>query len=226
MTPKGSRIAILVALVLAAMAACSPGIFGLPEAPEIRSLTLDRYEVDPDDTVTAVVSIKDAKDKSLTYEWSCAAGRFLPPLDQARALWKAPAVGGAYRLGVKVSNEDKSSSRTVDVTVRSFTLPAVRLLSPEDGARLVQYSTLAVAAEARHENGIARVDLLLNGSLRATLNGRADGRYDFTCALDAPSGPATVTVTAVANVTGRAASDSVTVSVEGIVLGRPARTQG
>jgi hypothetical protein len=224
MKAYAGRTAVALACGLAAWTGCSSDLFNPPKAPEITGLTLSRYEVDPGDTVVAAVSIRDAKDQILHYDWTASGGRFLPPLDVSQIQWKSAAEGGVYLLTVKVSNEDKSSSRSQDITVRSFALPDVTILAPEDNAYFVQYSTLAVSARARHDNGIARVDLFLGANLMATLNGRTNGMYSFTCPLDVPSGPIWVRIEAVANVTGRAGSDSARIHVEGIVPGKASRS--
>jgi hypothetical protein len=211
------------AVVLVFLLACSPDIFKPSREPDIKSLSLDRYETDPGETVTAAVSASDSKGQTLRYEWSVSAGQLIPPLDGSSVKWKVPAVGGVYKITVKVSNDDKSASRTASATVRSPVNPDVKILSPAEGSHWVQHSTLAVSGRARHDNGIARVDLFLNGSRKATLNGHANELYDFTCELEEPAGRASVRVEAVANVTGRAACDSMTIVIDGIVPGKAAR---
>ena len=202
---------------------CSSDLFNPPKAPEITGLELDRYEVDAGDTVTMTVLVTDSKDPSLHYEWTADNGRFIPPLDKPQVKWKAPVAGGIYTISVKVSNEDKSASRTQNVTVRSFAIPDVKIIEPGDGSHWVQYSTLSVTAHARHENGIARVDLFVNNHLKATLNGHPADGYAFTCDLNEPSGQAVVKIEATANVTGMAGKDSVSISIEGIVQGKTIR---
>jgi hypothetical protein len=193
------------------------------KSPEIQSLELDKYELDPGETVTATVSATDANGQTLIYEWTVSGGQLLPPLDRSQVRWKTPAVGGVYRITVKVSNEEKSASRSVNATVRSLVNPVVKILSPSEGSRWLQHTDLSVTAQARHDNGIARVDLFLNRSRKATLNGRTDGMYAFTCELDEPAGPAKVRIEAVANVTGSAGSDSVGIFIDGVVIGKTAR---
>jgi hypothetical protein len=193
------------------------------KSPEIQSLELDRYELDPGETVTATVSATDANGQTLIYGWTVSGGQLLPPLDRSQVKWKVPAVGGVYQITVKASNDEKSVSRSVSATVRSLVNPVVKILSPSEGSHWLQHTTLALSAQARHDNGIARVDLFLNGNLQATLNGRTDGQYDFTCALEDSAGPAKVRVDAVANVTARVGSASVGIVIDGIVIGKPAR---
>jgi hypothetical protein len=223
------RIAPWAAVALTVMLACSAAsdLFNpnkKPEikSPEIQSLELDKYELDPGETVTATVSATDANGQTLRYEWMVSSGQLLPPLDRSQVRWKMPAVGGVYQITVRVSNDEKSASRSVSSTVRSLVNPVVKILSPSEGSHWIQHTTLSVTAQARHDNGIARVDLFLNGSLKATLNGWPSERYDFNCALEEPAGPAKVRVEAVANVTGRVGSDSVGILIDGIIIEKPA----
>ena len=223
LNPKG--LAVFLSLLLLAMLdpGCNSNLFKSTQAPEITGLDLDRYVTDPGDTVTATVTIKDSKDQTLSYEWTADIGQFIPPLNDSSVKWKAPAVGGVYHLTVKVSNDDKSASKSQAVTVRSFADPDVEILAPVEGSYWVQHSTLSVNARASHENGIARVDLYLNNKLKTTSNGHSNQIYNFTCPLDEPSGPAVVKVSAVANVTNREGMDSVNVFIEGVVLGKSGR---
>jgi hypothetical protein len=224
------RIAHWAAVALTFMLACSAAsdLFNPTRKPEIKSpaiqsLELDKYELDPGETATATASATDANGQALSYEWTVSGGQLLPPLDRSQVKWKTPVVGGAYRITVTVSNEEKSASRSVSATVRSPVGPVVKILSPSEGSHRMQHTTLSVTAQARHDNGIARVDLFLNGILQATSNGRTDARYDFTCALEEPAGPASVRIEAVANVTGRVGSDSVGIVIDGLIIGKSAR---
>jgi hypothetical protein len=215
------RLVLFLFLSAVITSGCNSDLFKPAKAPEISALNLDYYEVNPADTVTATVTVKD-DDQNLTFEWTTDNGQFIPPTDGSVIKWKAPATGGTYHITVKVSNDKKSSSKSQSVTVRSQIDPSVEIVSPAEGSYWVQHSALSVSARASHENGIGRVDLYLNGKLKATSNGRADGNYAFTCPLDEPSGSAVVKVAATANVTGRVGADSVHVNVEGVVLGKPA----
>jgi hypothetical protein len=227
----GIRFRIAAALsawiALVAALSCSSDLLNPKKTEDknvvIDSLELNAYEVDPGDTLTAKVSVTGSQNQTLQYTWTADGGQFIPPIDRPQVQWKAPAVGGMYQIGVTVSNGEKSASRSLNVTVRSLTNPDVKISSPTNGEYFVQYSTLSVTARARHDNGIARVDLYVNRNLKATLNGRTSEEYAFTCTLDEPSGPAVVKVEAVANVTQKVGRDSVKVWIEGIVLGKPVR---
>jgi hypothetical protein len=225
-----SNITFLLALtMLIAGLSCSSDLLNPSKKTEdknvvIDSLVLDAYVVDPGDTVTATVTVKDSKNQALSYDWTADNGWFLPPLDKAQVQWKAPAVGGAYRISVTVSNDEKSASRSVSLTVKSLINPSVKIVSPSDGGYFVKYDTLSVTAQAHHDNGIAYVDLYINRNYKTTLNGHPaeeeEKEYTFHWLLDEPSGPALVTVEAVSKVTEMVGKDSVNIFIEGIVLGK------
>jgi hypothetical protein len=216
-----SPIAALCAFAFILLLACSAAsdLFSPTQEPEITSLELDKYETDQNETVTATVSATDSKGQTLRFEWAVSGGQLLQPLDRSQIRWKMPAVGGLYRITVTVSNNEKSASRSASATVRSPEKPDVKILSPSEGSHWIQHTALAVSATANHVNGIARVNLFLNGSYKATLNGRKDGQYDFTCVLEEPAGPAKVRIDAV-SVTELTGSDSVAVVIDGMVLGK------
>jgi hypothetical protein len=214
-------LALLTMMILST--GCNSDLFKPAKAPEITALNLDFYEVNPADTVTATVMVKDQGDQGLIYEWTADNGQFLAPLDGPQIKWKAPAVGGSYRITIKVSNDEKSSSKFQTVTVRSLVDPSVEILAPAEGSYWVQHTTLTINARARHENGIARVELYINNNLKATVNGHRSEDYTLASSLDEPSGPAVVKVAAVANVTNRAGGDSTAIFIEGVVLGKTHR---
>jgi hypothetical protein len=218
------RWSVRIALIAAAIqfSGCNSDLFKSNEAPEITALQLDSYEVNPADTVTATVTVKD-DDQNLTYEWTTDNGQFIPPTGGSQIKWKAPATGGSCRITVKVSNDEKSSSKSQTVTVRSLADPSVEILAPTEGGFWVQHSVLTVNAHARHENGIARVELYLNNHLKTTASGHSSSDYTLASPLDEPSGQATVKVLAVANVTNRVGADSVQIVIEGVVLGKANR---
>jgi hypothetical protein len=213
----------IAACVFAALLSCSTDLFNPEKPPQISSLTLDRYEVDAGDTVTAVVTVRNAKDKALAYGWAATGGLLLLPSDQAAVRWKAPTTGGSYRITVTVTEEEKSASRSTDVTVRSLVLPDVMILSPQAGAYVVQHDSLEVRVRARHDNGIDRVRLYINGGLKKTADGGSGETYTFLCPVDAPAGEATVRVEAVARVSLLTKSDSIRVFIEGVVPGKTGR---
>lgn len=221
-------VVLLALAVLMAVLSCSSDLFNPSKKSEeknvvINSLEFDAYEVNPGDTVTAIVSVNDAQSQTLQYEWAADGGSFIPPLNKPQVLWKAPIVGGTYRISVTVSNGEKSASHSEKLTVKSLVNPSVKIVSPANGGYFVKYDTLTVNARASHDNGIEQVDLYINRNHKTVLSPTSlkDG---YACAwrLDEPSGPALVTVEAV-SVTNIVGKDSVTIFIEGIVLGKTRR---
>lgn len=199
---------------------CSPDIFQKSKAPVIVSLEMSAYEVDPGDTVLVTVHVQDSKDDVLHYEWSTNGGQFIQPLDRSEVRWKAPAVGGAFTITVKVSNEKKSSSQSETITVRSYLRPYVEILSPNNGEYHVQYTTLNVRVQAQHSNGIHFLSLYVNDTLQTVESGHSSEQYDFTYQLSDSAGSTEIKVEAIANTTGTIGQDSVNIVIEGIVLGK------
>ncbi|MBN2201032.1 hypothetical protein JW777_03690 [bacterium] len=220
---KKTITAIISAVFLTAALSCSTDLFNPEKPPQITGLTLDRYEVDPGDTLTAAVTVRDAKDKTLAYGWTATAGLFLLPSDQPAVRWKAPSTGGPHRITVTVTGEEKSASRSTDVTVRSLVLPDVFILSPQAGTYVVQHDSMQVRVRARHDNGIDRVRLFINSGLKKTADGGDGEIYTFDCPVDEPAGNASVRVEAVARVSFLTKSDSVSIHIEGVVPGKAGR---
>jgi hypothetical protein len=201
---------------------CDPDLFKQKQAPQIFSITSDKgFIINPGDTITLTVEATNPEEGELSYEWSAQAGVFLSSLDDKSVVWKAPFSGGTYPVRVKVSNADKSSERSADVVVRSMIAPLVRMIQPQDNAFLVQYSTIEIEADAIHENGIFRAWLVVNDTLEITQVPKIEGsRYKFTWNTDIPYGPAELKVIAEANITGVQGSDSVNVTIEGVIPGK------
>jgi hypothetical protein len=222
-TNRNHQKAIASVVFLTLALSCSTDLFNPEKPPQINSLTLDRYEVDAGDTVTAAVSVRNARDKALTYGWTASGGFFILPSDQSTVRWKSPSTGGSYSISVTVSEEDRSASRSTDVTVRSLVLPDVLILSPQAGAYVVQHDSLEVRARARHDNGLDRVRLFINGGLKKTVDGGSGEVYTFVCPVEEPAGEAIVRVEAVARVSLLTKSDSIRVFIEGVVPGKAGR---
>jgi len=214
---------IIAGIILFLILGCDSNIFDLPKEPVIESLESSRFIVDPGDTVHFSVSAKNPNKGTLQYEWLANGGQFLPPFDQPEIDWKSPVVGGLFQITVKVSNAKKSSSRSEQITVRSYVNPYVQILSPKNGAYVIQYSDVTIKARAQHNNGIHLVNFYVNDSLLARLSGGPNDEYNFTFPLAVSAGNAKLKVEAIANTTATIGKDSITVSVEGIILGKKNR---
>jgi hypothetical protein len=192
-------------------------LVGIKKAPVIEQMVLSRYEIDPGDTLLASVTVQDESGDVLHYEWSANGGQFIHPVDRPQVNWIAPAIGGVFTISIEVSNSEKSSTDSENVTVRSFVSPSIKILSPEKGAFLVQYDSLRVRGLAQHNNGINRVNLYVNDVLHAWTPGHQTNEYVFTTGLSIGAGPAEVKLEAIANVTFSIGRDSVMVTIEGVV---------
>ena len=211
--------AIAVAAILET--ACDSDLLKPKNAPVVDRVTAESYEVDPGDTLRVQVNVGQPNGEFLRFEWSESGGQILQPSDSAGVLWVAPMTGGTYRVSVKVSNEHKSASwETIEVTVRSFVKPAVHIVTPPaDGLSVVQYSLFTLEVRAIHSNGIHHVNFYINDHFQRQVSGHPDPAYSLAFEI-LDVGAVELKVEAVANVTGTAGTDSVTVNVEGIVLGK------
>ncbi|HDQ46214.1 MAG TPA: hypothetical protein ENN17_12085 [bacterium] len=203
------------------IAACSSELFNLSSSPVIERIEASAYEVDPGDTVTVKVIVKNDNDDPLQYTWTATGGRIIPPVNESEIRWIAPARGGIVTLQVTVANEKKSTEQSILITVRSHILPQVQIVAPKTDAFIVQNSLVEIRAVARHDNGIQQVDFIVDGSLCSRQAGTRDDNYRFEHRFVHPSGPLSIVVKATANVTGDVGADSVRVHVEGIILGKP-----
>lgn len=212
--------AILVLLTLACGSQLDK-IFGSPDPPEIERIHTvdDRYEADPGDTLTVVVTASNPEEGALSYHWSTSGGTLLQPVNRDTVRWVAPNAGGFYTISVSVSNTAEDPAEA-EVTIQVFSqeAPAVQITAPANGDDLVQFSTVTISASAFHVNGLQSITLWVNDSLRASrppLPGT--GSYEFDLYLDLPGGPNILRVVATANGTGLTGSDAVTVTIEEIL---------
>jgi hypothetical protein len=187
--------------------------------PVIDRFLLSRYVVDPGDTLTITVLLQEGTEP-LTYSWQAEEGQYIQPTDAATVTWQAPARGGTVKLTAKVSNDMGSDKHAQDVTVRSYVNPMVALRAPRDGIYFTQFQQINVEASASHENGIEALHLFVNDTLRSTLAGQTSSGYVFEQVLLGQSGLCKLKVEAEARTTGVVGKDSVTVHVEGIVIGK------
>jgi hypothetical protein len=193
----------------------------IQEPPKILSVECSAYTVDPGDTVDVSATLTNASDPGLDYQWTAEGGNFLPPVNQPQVQWKAPAVGGVYRITLTVANNDKVSDPfSQSITVRSFAAPYVEIITPADNSVFLQYSQIELAVQANHQNGIESVSLYLDETFISRVNGTASEEYRFTFQINEPAGIHILRIEAVASTTGVIGADEVAVRVEGVVLGK------
>lgn len=216
------KIYITLMILSLGMMHCGLDKLLLEEAPVLGDLTLNVYTVDPGDTVQATIEVESANGDELLYDWSVTGGIIIPPENHNTVMWKVPITGGGYRIEVQVSNEhEKSSSTHQNITVRSFELPQVEIVSPSHGVYFAQYSSLPVQVNASHQNGIANVRLYVNDVLQTTVEGKSNStHYHFAVELDQPAGNVEIKAEAMGSLAVASGLDSIVVITEGVVLGK------
>ena len=194
----------------------------LEEAPVLAELSLSTYTADPGDTIQAVIAVERANGDALLYDWSVTGGTILPPENHDTVYWKVPFTGGLYNISIEVTNEhDKSSSVQQNITVRSYEVPQVEIVSPASGAHFAQYATIPVKVHASHQNGIAHVSLYINDLLQVTVEGKSNAtQYDFSIELNQPPGNIEIKAEATGTLAVETGMDSVIIMTEGVVLGK------
>jgi len=190
------------------------------EKPIIEKVDASPGTVNPGDTVTAVVVATNPEDGPLTYSWSSDPnrGQFIQPANNDTVFWIAPIIGDTYTLKVIVRNEKPNSGQDI-VTVQSSLNPLVDISSPKEGTFFVQNETIEVTTSAYHDNKLSFVRLFANGKQVAEKGYSAQNDYNFSFQTDSTMvGNLIIKVVAEAfNQPGNIGSDSVIVSVEGIL---------
>lgn len=219
-------IFILFMILILPMFSC--GLESLIEdenVPEVSTIFSDaeNFIVNPGDTVLFWVDASDPKGKSLYYLWSMTSGEIIGSAQRDTMQWKAPLGGGEFPVRVKVSNTENSVTREEHITVISLLRPYVKVLKPEQAAFLVQYQNTTIDAQAFHDNGLLQVNLWINDTLLSSKSGNPDNSdmdYTFTWNGSAPAGITEIKISAVSKKTNIAGSDSITISLEGIIRGK------
>lgn len=200
-------------------------LFKFHSAPEIETIQFFPVEAFPGDTVTASITAKDPEGASLSYQWeiSPARGVVLGTTDQPVLKWLAPLEGGLYRFEVTVSNQYKEAKTSRQYRVLDLQKPLVQIHRPENGEYFTQLQSIEVEAEAYHSNGILKVELWVNDSLITIMPRVAGDLYAASFVPDTTFlGTTILKVMAEAALTHTINSDSVRISVEGILPGKVA----
>jgi WD40 repeat protein len=106
-----------------------------------------------------------------------------------------PAGVASFTLGAVAGDlgGNQGTAEEVTVTVIPDDKPAVQLLAPVAGARIVEGTSIAIAAEASDDVGVSAVEFFVNGVSRARLTS-PPYRFNFTV----PVGTAQLTIAVVA----------------------------
>ncbi|RMF57684.1 MAG: hypothetical protein D6748_10640, partial [Calditrichaeota bacterium] len=210
----GLTLAVLLITVLN----CNSDLFKTNQPPVIEDLypLNQMYQINPGDTVVIVVVASDPDEDELSYEWSASGGSFLFPQDRDTIRWVAPVIGGEYTITVLVKDsENNSSTEELKLQVLSQDNPTVKIVSPQDGDFLVQFSEITVSATAFHINGLQSVSFWVNDSLIEIQPPHSgDNIYEFLYSVNLPPGGHEFKILA-NSVTGRVGADSIQVQVEG-----------
>ncbi len=194
---------------------------GTYEKPIIDLVRAEPENVNPGDTVVAVVVATNPEKGLLTYSWkSPDGGRFIEPSNKDTVEWIAPFSGGTYSLEVTVKNDKKSRSKSDDVFVNNLENPLVNISSPKGNSYFVQNDKIDVAVTAYHDNKLAFVRLLVNGT-QIGQDKSYDASNDYLFSFNTDSlmvGDLKIKIIAVAfNQPENSGADSVTVVVGGIL---------
>ena len=216
---------ILFLIITIVLFACdaAEGLFTDRKAPNVNPIQSEiGFEVDPGDTLRLTVNATNPEDGELGYEWSADnnAGTIIGSVNETTFLWKAPLSGGTYRISVKVSNDYKSTTNYVDVIVRSKLNPYVNISAPSGGTYLIQFTPIIMEFEAVHNNGIALIYIYINDQKIDSLVGLTQTDYSYNWNVSASSGDKEIKVVAISKITDKVGSDSINVTIEGIIPGK------
>jgi len=195
------------------------------EEPEVSNIFSDAsgYIVQPMQTTRFWVIATNPEEGVLSYQWSVSGGEIIGSRQNDTLAWRAPVTGGQYSVSVKVSNSDKSVTRSREISVPSLNAPQVDITAPKSNEYLVQESTVIVNATALSENGIFQTDFFVNDSLVSSQSGNSANNYEFSWTIHEKAGPAEVKISATANTANQIrleGRDSIIVNVEGIIPGK------
>ena len=218
-------ISVILLIPVLLIIACDENLFkpgdetSDPEVSEIKS-DLSDFRIDAGGTARFWVDASDPDGGVLNFLWSSSGGDFLTSRQEDSVSWLAPLQGGDYSVQVKVSNKDKTVTRNRTITVRSLDKPIVAILSPVEGAFLVQYETVTIEADAFHDNGISTVEFFINDISIDLVDGNHTTSYSHDWVIESTAGPTEIKVEAKARITSTISADSILVSVEGVIPGK------
>lgn len=190
-----------------------------PEAGDIKT-DASGFVVQPLDTALFWIEAKDPAEGTLSYKWTVNGGEIIGSSGQSELTWRAPIKGGNYSINVEISNSENKISRSEVIKVPSLAAPKVKIMEPSPGSYVVQYTDLTIRASAIHENNIQVVQIWIDDIYTPSTPAVYNDVYEFVWKIDAAPGNHELKVRAVAQLTGVAGHDSLTIHVEGIVEGK------
>lgn len=145
----------------------------ITENPEITNIYASRNNIAINDTTKISVYATDKKDKNLSYFWSKEDGFFVSETDESEVVWQAPSQGGNYEITATVKNDsDKKARKTITITVISNDTPQINFLKPQNEEFISSaLETYEIKTKASHPNGIANIEIFVNGQKITTCFG-------------------------------------------------------
>jgi hypothetical protein len=219
---KPLSILLLGAVVLAFSACKLDELIKDIDPPQVSNIftTAESFMINPGDTALFWVKATDPQDESLTYKWTLGVGEIIGSAQSDTLTWKAPLSGGNFPVAVKVSNSEKSVTKSDNITVISFIRPYVKIIHPTASDYLVQYQPASIEARAYHDNGLTQVQLWINDIMVTGQSGVTALDYQFAWDGVAPAGLIEIKVSAISKITALTGSDSIRIPLEGIVRGK------
>ena len=195
----------------------------LPEAGQIECDDEDGdFKFEPGTIHKFWINAQDPEGEMLLFEWQTAGGELLGRTNSDTVRWQLPSIGGdSYSISVKIKNNHGEITRSQPITVRSYEKPVVTITSPLKGDYIVQHAQVDVTVNAFHELGIRLIQFFIDDSLMARQEGNNSGEYQFIWNVTQDSTLAEIKATAISKDTGVTGSDSITVNIEGFIIGKP-----
>ena len=220
-----NNILSFIILIAFFFTACDENLFKTkdevdpPQVGEVQTLLSDNSLYAGDTTKFWIIPT-NPDTGPFSFQWSATKGEFISTTDEDTCIWRAPFKGGDLTISVKVSNSEKSVTKTKQIIIKSLANPVVSILSPGQGIYLVQFESTEIKAEAFHDNGIFSVEFFVNDNLINTIGGNESNVYMINWSNTAPAGLTKIKVRAKAQITGTTSMDSVSVITEGVVPGK------
>jgi hypothetical protein len=223
-----NRLNTLLFVMLLLLLACKENAVENNEGPTVSNIFCSRsnFTLDPGDTVIFWIVASDSAAAELGYKWSAEAGTFLSSFTRDSVRWRAPGIGGVYKIQVEVSNNYDSTVKEASITVLSSSSPYVKIISPSANDVLVQNDLVEYKAECGHANGISEVRFFIDSVLyhippAGNCNSSKINVYSCTWQVNKETGVVELKVEAEScNHEAPTGSDSILVKIAGIIAGK------
>lgn len=212
-----SKIWIMCSLSICLFFAC-----GVVEKMSNRDPVIQKMSCDADslivvvgDTVRLTVEATDPDRDALTFRWEASGGYFVTHQEKT-VQWIAPVQEGDYDIAVTVRDRnDGVATDRITLTVISREKPKVAITNPKAGDYFLASSTVEIQVQVNPIRFIEKVDFYIDDHIIGT-----DNLTPFIQKWDCTGlvGQKEIKATAWRKIpTPVSASDSITVTVEGII---------